>query len=177
MNELENKRLGELLMALGKGKISALTEIAELIKKILYSVGLAYYKNKEDTEDAIQNLYLILCKKAKFFRKNVNACAWIVQIFKNEARTYFRKTKTEKLYIESEKQNPIYNKTIDEQYIENYLFVKEMFSNLSEYEQDLLIYYYWCKCTVREVAVLVRRPKSTVGTHLKNLEEKIKKKY
>ena len=45
--------------------------------KILYSVGNIYYKQKADIEDAIQDLLIELYNKAKKFRVNKNACAWI----------------------------------------------------------------------------------------------------
>ena len=62
MDEADNNRLAELLIELAKGNSQVLSEIALLMQKILYSVGIMYFKNKEDTEDSIQELYIILYK-------------------------------------------------------------------------------------------------------------------
>ena len=43
------------------------------------------------------------------------------------------------------------------------------------YEQDLMIYRYWGDLSIREVADILEKPKSTVESQLKNLEEKIRK--
>lgn len=175
MDEAENNRLAELLVELAKGNSLVLSEIALLMEKILYNVGDMYYRNKEDTEDSIQDTYLVLYKKANKFRQKTNACAWIVTVYKNHIKSQLRKRKVQERYIKGEIQDV---KTrvnqFDEKYIENRLYLQEIISKLSDYERDLIIYYHWCKCTVREVAQILHRPRTTIDSHLKKLEEKVK---
>ena len=77
MDENTNLALGEFIFKLAKGNIDALENIYLIMAKILYSVGNIYYKQKADIEDAIQDLLIELYNKAKKFRVNKNACAWI----------------------------------------------------------------------------------------------------
>ena len=175
MDEADNNRLAELLIELAKGNSQVLSEIALLMQKILYSVGIMYFKNKEDTEDSIQELYIILYKKAKTFRQNTSASAWIMAIYKNWIKSQLRKRKVEDRYVKSEMQDvKTQVHSMDEKYIENRLYLKEIMSKLSDYERDLIIYYHWCKCTVREVAKILHKPRATIDNHLKKLEQKVK---
>ena len=43
MDEADNNRLAELLIELAKGNSQVLSEIALLMQKILYSVGIMYF--------------------------------------------------------------------------------------------------------------------------------------
>ncbi len=172
MDEESNKRLGWLIMQLANGNIWVLEEIADLMEKLLMSIGNIYYRNKADVEDAIQNLYIRLYEKAKYFKKNGNACAWIVKIYKNLIKSYFRKQKSEENFITICKAD--FN-TIDEIYLENHLFLREVFDRLTDEEQQLFIYYYWCKASMGDISKILHKPKSTISYKLNKLDEKLKK--
>ena len=96
--------------------------------------------------------------------------------YKNFLNSQFRKKQREKRYVQQElqtlKAQPYI--TIDEK-IESSLFWKEVMDKLSDYEQSLLIYSLRAELTVREIAEIVRKPKSTVENHLQKLKEKIRK--
>ena len=169
MNEEENKRLGTLLLELAKGKVEVLEEIARFIEKILYFIGNRYYDNKADIEDSIQNLYLLLYKKAKKFRKG-NACAWILTVYRNSVLNYLKGRKKE-MSLEDENVERVGIK--DERYIDNHLFLRELFDKLNKEESELLEYRHACGCTVRELAEIFHTSKSSIERKLKALEAKI----
>lgn len=172
MDEKTNKRLGELIFELARGNINVLSEIYTIMCKILYSIGNIYYNQKADIEDAIQNLLITLYYRAKKFKKNTNACAWIIKIYQNSIKNHLLYIKREEEYLEVAVDNAA--PAEDEKYLENHLFISEIFGKLTEYERDLIIYRYWCKCSIKEVADICQKPKSTIETHLNKLEEKIK---
>ena len=173
MDEKTNKRLGELIFELARGNVEALEDIYKIMCRILYAIGTIYYKQRADIEDAIQNLLITLYYKAKRFKKNTNACAWIIKIYQNSIKNQLLHIKREEAYLEAAADKA--ERIEDEKYLENHLFVSEIFGRLNEYERNLIIYRYWCKCSIKEVADICGKPKSTVETHLKNLEETIKK--
>lgn len=176
MDEKTNKRLGELIFELARGNIDALEDIYKIMCKILYAIGTIYYKQRADIEDAIQNLLMTLYYRAKKFKKNGNACAWVIKIYQNSIKNQLLHIKKEEAYLETAAEKLQTGGYADnEKYLENHLFVSEIFGKLTEYERDLIIYRYWCKCSIKEVADICKKPKSTVETHLKNLEETIKK--
>ena len=94
MNEEENKRLGQMIFALARGDISALESIYTMMSKLLYAIGNAHFKQKADIEDAIHDLLILLYRNAHKFRKNKNACAWIVKMFQNSIRSRLRRCLT-----------------------------------------------------------------------------------
>lgn len=91
-------------------------------------------------------------------------------IYKN-----LKKRKSEDNYISEQIQlQNITSLEDNSKYIENYLFFNEIFDKLDKYEQDLVIYRCVGKCSIKEVADILGKPKSTVGSQLKKLENKIK---
>ncbi len=175
MNEEDKKKLAELIVQLAHGDISVLEEISNLIERVLMTIGNYYYKNRADIEDRIYELYLILCEKASRFRNRSNAYAWILRIFENYIKSQLRMRKREQKYLAREIS---YFKSdinvVDERYVEQHLFLREMLDKLTEEERKIVMYYYWCKCTVREIAEILHKPKSTISYKLKAIEEKIK---
>lgn len=53
MDERDNARLAQLLVELARGNCAVLTEIAQLVERILRAIGNAYFRNKADVEDTI----------------------------------------------------------------------------------------------------------------------------
>ena len=175
MDENTNKRLGELIFDLARGNVNALEDIYNIMCKILYAIGTIYYNQRADIEDAIQNLLITLYYRANKFKKNTNACAWIIRIYQNSIKNQLLHIKREEAYLEAAADKILTgNHNDDDNYLENHLFVNEIFGKLNEYERDLIVYRYWCKCSIKEVADICGKPKSTIETHLKNLEENIK---
>ena len=171
MEEKQNQYLGELLLRLGNGEVSVLEEIYNILFKVLVSVGNIYYCQLSDIEDAIQDLLVTLYDKAKKFRENKNACAWVITIYQNQIKDKLKKAKTEQIFCEQLANAKI--EYIDEIYIENHVFIKDMFFKLTEYEQQLIIYRFWCDCSINDLAKLFKKPKSTIQSQLEKLKSKI----
>ena len=176
MDEATNKRLGELIMRLAEGEIAVLSEIADIVERVLMSIGNAYYRNRADVEDKVHDLYHMLCKKAYQFKKNTNAYAWLIKMYENLIRQHLRRKSKENKYIKQEIQNlQSGGNAIDETFVENYLLVQEIFDELTEEERRLAIFYYWSRLSIEEIAKVVHRSKSTIHKKLKKIEEKAKK--
>lgn len=175
MNEKDNKRLGELIFSLARGNIEALSDIYLLMVKILYAIGNIYFNQKADIEDAIQDLLILLYDNARKFRNNKNACAWVIKLYQNMIFKRLKKMQVEDNYVTEQAQlQNISAQEDNSKYIENHLFLNEVFSNLDDYEQNLIIYRYISKCSIKEVADILGKPKSTVESQLNKLEDKIK---
>lgn len=177
MDEKNNQRLSELIILLAYGKKDALLEIYAIMSKLLYTVGNYYYTQEADIKDAIQNLLEKLLIEAKKFKYNRNACAWILQMYKNSINNHLKRRRTEKKYIDIETEMCMASASsdIDEKYIENYLFVREIFDKLSDYEQDLVIYRFWCNCALSEMSKILKKPLTTIESQLIKLKDKIMK--
>ena len=143
MDEESNQRLGEWIVQLANGNCFVLEKIALLLERILIAVGNSYYDHREDVEDAIQNLYVTLYEKAKFFKRNTNAYAWVLRIFENSIKTNLRKRKREDKFLQEEISDlKAATYVLDEKYIDNHLFLRGIFDKLNEEEQKIVIYYH-----------------------------------
>ena len=174
MNEKDNQRLGELLIELSNGDSSALDGISRLLERILFAIGNAYFRNQADVEDSIHDLYMMLYAKARRFKNNHNACAWIVTIYRNLIKSRLRKWKREEEFFRENRDEIFGRSLMDEKCIENHIYLKQIFGALTKLEQDLIIYYHWCKCSADEVAEILHIARSTVYKKLAKLEEKVK---
>ena len=96
--------------------------------------------------------------------------------YKNFIKSDVRKRNREKRYIQEEMQafKSQASITIDK-YVESRLVWKEVMDKLNDYEQSLLVYYLQAELTVREIAEVLHKPKSTIENHLQKVKEKIRK--
>lgn len=175
MNEEENKRLGEALISLGKGNAAALENVASAMQKMLYAIGNAYFDNQADVEDAVQELYLLLNKRAKKFHNNFNAKAWIIRVYKNYVLDKKAKITRENELLSEYSRERLNGLAGSEEYIEKHLFLRDIQAFLTRTEWELFIYSQWCGYTIREIAKIMHMPKTTVEYKLKKLREKFDK--
>ena len=176
MNEEDNKRLGALIFSLAKGDVSALGDIYLIMFKILYAVGNIYFKQKEDIEDAIEDLLVYLYDNASKFRANRNACAWIIKVYQHKILRGLNRRRREQKYIDDEgRQLTLASGDDALKYIENNLFLNDILSRLTVYERRLVVYRYICGYTIREMVEILSKPRSTVSDQIRKIEDKIKK--
>lgn len=89
-------KLDAAMKALKQGDTSRFQEIYEATKKPVYFMALSVLKNRVNAEDAMQNTYLQVLRKAGQYRGGTSAVAWIVKIarntslnmLKNQARSF-----------------------------------------------------------------------------------------
>ncbi len=168
MNESENIELGELIIAITKGDKDAIGEIFKRCGKAMKAVAKAYLRSDADAEDVVQDCLITIVTKANKFRENKNAKSWINTIVMNAAKNkigYYKRRGESDLEVA---------RGIGAELDENGLIVSEIFSQLTAKEKSLVIYKYWYKCTVAEMAAIMRRSKSTIQYQLNKLEEKLK---
>ncbi len=174
MHVIDNKALGESIEKLAQGDVNALESIAKEAESVLMTVGTYYYGNRADAEDAVHDLYVTLCHKAACFKRNENARAWLVKVFENSIKSKFRQIKRERNYLKQEISR-LKSDIQDDKHRDNHSFLQELFEKLTDEERKMVIYYYWCGCTVRETAKILHIPRSTFFSKLKKVEEKVKK--
>lgn len=175
MTEEENKQLGKLIFEVAKNNKDLLVDIYDRIKGILYSVGNTYYSNLEDLKDSIQDLLEQILKKAKKFRKNANACAWIMKIYKNSFINFDRHEKVEREYLEKLIEQVRSSYLSSDDYFSRYVFYNYILDNLNKAERKLFYYRFLCQLSINDVANILGKPKSTIQYRITQLEQKIRK--
>lgn len=132
----------------------------------VYRVCYMYYKNKSDTEDAVQTTFIKLLETDKTFNDLEHIKAWLIvtasNICKNSLKHWYRRL-------------------ISLNFIEDELESKENFSNLLESvlklptKYKIIIYmYYYEGYNSREIAKLLNKNESTIRTYLKKGRELLK---
>lgn len=175
MDEALEMRLGELLLQLKSGNVSVLSEIDKIIGKRLRAYANIYYLQKADVDDAVQSLLYKLCYVVKKYNESGHAYAWVIKVFKNSILSHIQKDNLEKNFLQlygSQLGANANNNTDD--YINNYLFLKEIMSKLDKREQELVEYVFILGMSYSETARIFHRPKSTIEYQIKKLKEKIK---
>ena len=132
----------------------------------VYRVCYMYYKNKSDTEDAVQTTFIKLLETDKTFNDLEHIKAWLIvtasNICKNSLKHWYRHL-------------------ISLNSVEDELESKENFSNLLESvlklptKYKIIIYmYYYEGYNSREIAKLLNKNESTIRTYLKKGRELLK---
>lgn len=174
MDEALEMRLGELLLKLKSGNISVLSEIDKIIGKRLRAYANIYYLQKADVDDAVQSLLCKLCYAVKKYKESKHAYAWVIKVFKNSILSHIQKDNLEKSNLQLYAKEMALNANDDENYIANYLFLKDIMSKLDVREQELVEYVFILGMSYSETARIFHRPKSTIEYQIKKLKEKIK---
>ena len=175
MDQETNNKLGELIIALARGDMLALDEIYKIMGKLLYSIGFKYFTGQADVEDAIEHFLEKLIKKAKKFKENKNAYAWLCIVYRNAIyNTYgHRKVESKCFRLQKEKLRLEYRYSGNER-LENYLIVSEIFSKVTPYERKILSYNCFCQLSIAETAEILGKPKSTIQYQLAKIKRKVR---
>jgi len=127
-------------------------------KKGVFSIIISLVHNKTVTEDLMQDTYIKMIKKIRQYQKGRNFNAWLMQIAKNTALDYLRKSKKEFLYDPQDqdyihaslKTNP---KTYD---------VLDLVESLNEEEKQIVLLRAVAEYKFKDIAKMLDRPLGTV---------------
>lgn len=82
---MQEQQLDRLISKIARGDNDALEELYEKTKRGVFAFLYSYLDNREDSEDAMQTVYLRIKMHAGSYREGSNARAWMLQIAKNIA--------------------------------------------------------------------------------------------
>ncbi len=83
--------LQELIRRVGEGDCDALAQLYEETRAAVYGFVLSILKNKQDAEDALQEVFLAIDQNAARYQPHGSPMGWIMTIAKNTALAAFRK--------------------------------------------------------------------------------------
>ena len=171
MNERENNELGVLIGQIAAGDKSAIGEIFTRVGGAMKAVARLYLHSEADADDVVQDSLLAIVRNAGRFRENRNAKAWINTIVVNTAKNKLAAIRRRgECDLSAAEEVPV-------SFQEDAVLVREIFAHLRPRERKLIIYRYWYRCSIGEIASILHCAKSTVKYRLDNLEEKLKTFY
>lgn len=93
----------ELIENFGNGDEKAFEQLIIRYERKIYSICIYFLKNREDAEDAAQEIILKLYKKVGSFRKESAFSTWMNYVASNTCRDYLRKRKRNQvLYLDED---------------------------------------------------------------------------
>jgi len=134
--------------------------IYEQTKRGVYSVIIAIVKDRQMTEDLMQDTYIKMLKKINQYQIGRNFNAWITQIAKNTALDYYRKQQKSQLIdpIEDidliDREQP---KANDSEYS-----LEEMIKSLDSEERQIVLLHVVSDMKFKTIAEVVNKPLGTV---------------
>lgn len=79
------KDLSKLVSDLQKGNLVAFDEIYQMTSKPIFFVAFSILKNKEDSEEIVQEVYIKFYRNIKNFKEEKNVFNWLYTVAKNGA--------------------------------------------------------------------------------------------
>lgn len=135
----------------------------------VYRVCFAYLKNPADTEDAVQETFFRLIRKAPAFTSGEHEKAWLIRtaanICKDELKRRYRTH--ESLDVHPELQSEDGSRTSD---------VFRAVTELPDKYKAVIYLYYYEGYDSAEIARMLRKPKSTVRNYLHEARKLLKER-
>lgn len=136
----------------------AFETVYEHTKKGVFSIIISLVRNRTVTEDLMQDTYIKMIKKIKQYKRGRNFNAWLMQIAKNTALDYLRKSKRETIY-DPQEQSYIHEslKTEGKTYD-----VLDLVKSLNEDEKQIVLLRAVADMKFKDIAKIVDKPLGTV---------------
>ena len=165
---MKAKELNKLLCEIQSGDNRSFERLYLETKRGVYAFLYTYLNHHEDTEDAMQTVYLKIKQNIDKYRPRTNARAWILQIAKNHALNELKKS-----------DRITYTDNIDcvadEVHIETEGLADLMKRVLTEDEQQVVTLHVLWNYRHREIGEILGCPTGTVTSKYKRAVEKLKK--
>lgn len=143
-------------------KLDNKTSFEQLYQKyssLVYGIAFSILKNKEDSEDVVQNVFSKLYKMNKEKLPSDKETSWLYTLSKNEAISLYRK-KNENLVLDNMYEIEENNNEIDESI--DILEFNRLISTLNEKEKQIISLKIISNLSFDEIAKLLGEPTGTI---------------
>lgn len=164
---MNKKELDLLMCKIAVGDDNAFTLLYEKTKRGVFAFVYSYLQNYADTEDVMQETFIAVKQKAKLYKANTDARAWLLQIAKNLSLDELRKRKQR-----IEKAETIHNEPYEEPRLP---FLDELTKTLSDKEREIVLLHAVWNYKHKEIAHMKELPLGTVTWIYKTALAKLKK--
>ena len=159
MSKINRKELHEFFLELKNNNKRSFDELYNKYSKLVYGIVFPIIKNKEDSEDVVQKVFLKIWKMDKQKLPNNNEASWLYTVSKNEALNYIRtENKTISLdeiyYLNDEDKN--INKYIDKD------AYNRIISKLEKEEQEIVSLKILGNMSFKEISQILNKPIGTI---------------
>ena len=159
MSNINKKELHDIFQGIYNKNEEKFNLFYEKYNKLVYSIAFSILKNKENSEDVVQNVYTKIWNMDKNKLPKECEASWIYSLTKNETLNYIRSKKQE---IDIEE---IYYLSIEDDEISK-IIEKDKFnkiiSKLNKQEQEIVSLKILAQFTFKEISQMLDMPIATV---------------
>lgn len=177
--ELNDSELVKVIIAQNR---EAYRELFRRYEKKLFSYVYHMVKNKEETEDLLQDIFVKTYKSISSFDTDRKFSSWIYRIAHNET-VNFLKRKNKKRFISFEDISTSKDK-LEASFTEDFINdvwvhkeitkeVDEALSKLPEKYRRVLFLRYFSEYSYEKIALIIKKPINTVGTLINRAKGKL----
>ena len=134
-------------------------EFYKKYNKIVYGIAFSILKNKEDSEDVVQNIFSKILTLDKEKLPSTKYASWLYEVTKNESISIYRKRNEtidiDKIYEIEEQDNEI-NKVIDK------IQYNKLISKLNNKEKEIISLKILSNLSFEEISKLLGEPIGTI---------------
>lgn len=138
-------------------------------KALVYSIIVGIVKDKEASNDLMQDTYITMIEKIHQYKKGKDFKSWLAAIARNKAIDYYRRNKKE-FNVDITTEEAILPNTAPEG--ERNAMVTEMLNLLTDIERQVFLLYIMDNLTHREIAKIMKIP---IGTSIWHYHKALKK--
>lgn len=165
-----SRRLEEYLKEIADDNMASLRLLYEETSAGVYSFTLSMLKNREDAEDAMQDVYLSIHRSAHLYTPMGRPMEWIMTVTKNICISKLRDRN--KLKSLSDEDKPIAFPDISQS--EDRMLLNEALKILTDEERKVIILKTVAQLKHREIATVLGIPQATVRSKYRRALKKLK---
>ena len=165
-----SRRLEEYLKEIADDNMASLRLLYEETSAGVYSFTLSMLKNREDAEDAVQDVYLSIHRSAHLYTPMGRPMEWIMTVTKNICISKLRARN--KLKSLSDEDKPIAFPDISQS--EDRMLLNEALKILTDEERKVIILKTVAQLKHREIATVLGIPQATVRSKYRRALKKLK---
>jgi RNA polymerase sigma-70 factor (ECF subfamily) len=163
MNKQDYSYDQQLFVRIVKGEEAAFHELYDGLATYVLKLCYSLLQNQQLAEEAVQDIFLKVWRKASDWRPDASAKTWILKIARNHCLDIIRKNKSEKMKLEkmaiysaADQDNSFFNNAetkIDEaKYQEK---IKIMLFSIPERQREAITYVYYMGIQNHEAAKIM----------------------
>ena len=159
MKSINKQELHLIFQEIKQGNSNKLDELHSKYNKLIYNIAFSILKNRENSEDIVQIVFIKLFQMDKNKLPTTNESTWLYSLTKNETLNYLRNKKQEvnldEIYYITEEDKEL-NKIIDE---DNY---NRIIAKLNKQEREIISLKILSNMSFKEISSLLDMPMGTV---------------
>ena len=159
MDNLKKQELHSIFQEIQKGNTDKIKELYEKYNRIVYGIVFSIIKNKEDSEDIVQMVFMKLFQIENSKLPKDNEASWLYSFTKNETLNYLRKKKEEvdidEAYYITEDDKELSKIINNDSY-------NRIIAKLDKQAQEIVSLKILSNMSFKEISLLLNMPMGTV---------------